>query len=69
MTMANANTILGEMFNWTPEREIEVELEREGEVILIKTTTTKTYTNGIGIIEIPDATDAQKALREAWLKG
>ncbi|WP_298533523.1 peptidase M61 [uncultured Algibacter sp.] len=69
MTMANANTILGEMFNWNPGKEIEVKLDREGEEIVIKTTTTKTYTNGAGIMEKEDATDAQKTLREAWLKG
>jgi predicted metalloprotease with PDZ domain len=69
ITMANANTILGDMFSWKPGREIEVKLDRNGEEVLIKTTTTKTYTNGKGIIEKADATDAQKALKEAWLKG
>ncbi len=69
LTMANVNTLLEQVFSWKPGREIEVILDRNGEEIVIKTTTTKTYTKGIGIIEKEDATDAQKALREAWLKG
>lgn len=69
LTMANANEVLQKVLDWKPGREIEVILDRNGEEIIIKTTTTKTYTNGTGIVEKPDATDAQKALREAWLKG
>ena len=37
--------------------------------MVIKTTTTKTYTMGKGIMEKEDATDAQKTLRDAWLRG
>ena len=68
LTMTNVNTLLEQVFSWKPGREIEVKLDRNGEEIIIKTTTTKTYTIGTGIIEKEDATDAQKALREAWLK-
>jgi predicted metalloprotease with PDZ domain len=69
MTVANANSILQQIFNWKPGQEVEVKLDRNGEEIIIKTTTTKTYTTGDGIIEKAGATDAQKTLREAWLKG
>lgn len=69
LTMANANTILQEVFSWKPGQEVEVILNREGEDFTVKTTVTKTYTNGKGIMEKVDATDAQKTLREAWLKG
>ena len=67
--MQNANQILQQVFSWKPGKEIEVKLERNGEEVLIKTTTTQPYTTGDGIMEKADATDAQKALREAWLKG
>ncbi|MEC3907698.1 peptidase M61 [Tamlana sp. 2201CG12-4] len=69
LTMVNANTLLQQVFSWKPGKDIEVKLDRNGEEVVIKTTTTKTYTIGNGIMEKADATDAQKALREAWLRG
>lgn len=69
MTLQNANQLLQGIFLWKPGQEIEVKLDRNGEEIVIKTVTTKTYTTGQGIMEKEDATDAQKALRLAWLKG
>ncbi|ULC60654.1 peptidase M61 [Flaviramulus sp. BrNp1-15] len=69
LTMQNANQLLQQVFSWKPGKEIEVKLERDGEEVVIKTTTTQPYTTGEGIMEKADATDAQKALREAWLKG
>ncbi|WP_147677997.1 M61 family metallopeptidase [Algibacter pacificus] len=68
-TMANANDLLQKMFMWTPGTDINVTLERDGKDIEIKTKTTKSYTTGSGIFVKADATDAQKTLREAWLKG
>ncbi|WP_136481386.1 M61 family metallopeptidase [Cognatitamlana onchidii] len=69
MKMANANNLLQEVFMWKPGKDIEVVLDRNGEEVVIKTTTTKTYTNGTAIMEMADASEAQKVLREAWLKG
>ncbi|NJX15007.1 peptidase M61 [Tamlana crocina] len=69
LTMQNANQVLQEVFMWKPGRDIEVRLERNGEEVIIKTTTTKAYTSGEMIVENPEATEAQKALRKAWLKG
>ncbi|WP_303318998.1 peptidase M61 [Flavivirga abyssicola] len=69
LTFQNANKILQNVFMWKPGKDIEVKLERGGEEVVIKTTTTQSYTNGKAIIEKADATDAQKALRKAWLRG
>lgn len=69
LTMQNANQLLQLMFGWNPGQEIEVTLDRNGEEIKIKTTTTQSYTFGEGLVEKADATEAQKKLREAWLKG
>ncbi|UKM63612.1 peptidase M61 [Flavobacteriaceae bacterium GSB9] len=69
VTLQNANQVLQQVFLWKPGRDIEVKLERDGEEVLIKTTTTQAYTEGERLIENPDATEAQKALRKAWLKG
>ena len=69
LTMQNANQVLQQVFSWKPGKEVNVKLERNEEEVFIKTTTTKTFTNGKGIMEREDATDAQKATRNAWLKG
>ncbi|WP_371873512.1 peptidase M61 [Seonamhaeicola sp. ML3] len=69
VTLQNANQVLQEVFLWKPGKDIEVVLEREGEEIVIKTTTTQPYTNGEAILEIQDATEMQKKIRNAWLKG
>ncbi|PWH82087.1 peptidase M61 [Algibacter marinivivus] len=69
VTLQNANAVLGEVFGWKPGRDIEVVLERDGKEVVIKTTTTQGYTTGKAIKVKENATDAQNALREAWLKG
>ena len=69
LTLTNANQVLQEVFMWKPGKDIEVVLDRNGEEIVIKTTTTQGYTTGEGLIEKQDATEAQIALRNAWLKG
>jgi predicted metalloprotease with PDZ domain len=69
VTLQNANQVLQDVFMWKPGKDIEVILDRNGENITIKTTTTQPYTTGESILEKTDATDAQKTLRAAWLKG
>jgi predicted metalloprotease with PDZ domain len=69
VTMQNANQIFQQVFMWQPGQDVEVKLERDGKEVVIKTTTTQSYTTGKGLQEMVDATDAQKALRSAWLKG
>ncbi|GAA4818583.1 peptidase M61 [Litoribaculum gwangyangense] len=69
LTLQNANQLLQKIFSWKPGQEVEVTLERNTEEVAIKTAVTPTYTKGEGIMEKADATNAQKALRQAWLKG
>ncbi|GAA3625889.1 peptidase M61 [Flavivirga jejuensis] len=69
LTMQNANSILQKVFMWKPGKDIEVVLDRNGEEVLVKTTTTQAYATGKAIIEKANATEAQKTLRNAWLKG
>ncbi|MCF7569363.1 peptidase M61 [Sabulilitoribacter arenilitoris] len=69
LTMLNANNVLQGVFSWKPGMDVEVVLNRAGEDIVIKTKTTKTYTIGKGILPLDDATESQKSLKEAWLKG
>ena len=46
-----------------------MDLERDGKPMLIKATLTKAYAADERIVEDENATEAQKALRAAWLKG
>jgi len=69
LTMANAKQVVGGMFGWQEGQEITMDLERNGKPILIKATLTKATATSESLIEDENATDAQKALRAAWLKG
>jgi predicted metalloprotease with PDZ domain len=69
VSLANANQILAEVYAWSSGKTIKVELLRGEEEILIDTTTTPTYTKAVTLLENPEATEAQKELRKAWLKG
>jgi predicted metalloprotease with PDZ domain len=69
LTMANANQVLSKAFMWQPGTDINVTLDRNGEEVVVKTTLTQSYTTGTSLKENENATEAQKALRNAWLKG
>lgn len=69
VTLQNANDVLGEVFSWSPGRDIVVKLDRAGKEVLINTTTTQGYTKGESLKQSENATKAQNALRAAWLKG
>lgn len=69
LTMANANQVLSKAFMWQPGMEIDVKLDRAGKEVVVKTALTQSYTTGTSLAEKPDATEAQKALRNAWMKG
>lgn len=69
LTMANAQQVVGGMFGWQEGQEITMDLERNGEPVAIKATLTKAFATDESLVEDKNATDAQKALRAAWLKG
>jgi len=69
VTMQNAQQIFGKVFGWQPGTNVDVKLDRSGEEIIIKTTLTQSYTVGKSLKPKENATDAQKALLAAWLKG
>lgn len=69
LTMTNANQLLQQVFSWKPGDDIHVVLVRDGQEIEIKTKATKTYTTGSKIVSKENATDKEKAIREAWLRG
>jgi predicted metalloprotease with PDZ domain len=69
LTLQNANQMITGMFSWQEGQDIEVKLEREGAPIVIKGKLTKAYARGEGLVEDENASEDQKALRSAWLKG
>lgn len=69
LTLMNANDIITGMFEWQEGQEITMDLNRDGQPIHIKATLSKAYAPGESIVEEENATEAQKALRAAWLKG
>jgi len=67
--LENANHVFGQVFSWQPGKEIDMVLERAGKEVKVNTTLTQSYTTGRSLKEKEDASNAQQALRSAWLKG
>lgn len=69
VSLQTANQVFQKVFMWQPGTAIEVVLDRDGEEVVIKTNVETSYTIGRTLVPNPNATDAQIALRKAWLKG
>ena len=69
LTLQNAQQVVGGMFGWQEGQEFSMDLERDGQLILLKGTLTKATAVSESLVEDENATEAQKALRAAWLKG
>ena len=69
LTMANANAVLGGSFSWKEGDDIKLTLKRGETEVKIDTKLAQSYTDGTSLVENENATDAQVAVRNAWLKG
>ncbi|WP_053972697.1 peptidase M61 [Mangrovimonas sp. ST2L15] len=69
VTLQNANNIFQEVFMWQPGMEFEMVISREGQDIELKGTLEQSFTEGESLRPVEDATESQKKLREAWLRG
>ncbi|MBR9757666.1 MAG: peptidase M61 [Algicola sp.] len=69
VSLQNANSIFQKVYMWQPGTDIEMTLLRNGEKVVIKETLKQSYTTGRTLKEKTNATNAQTALRKAWLKG
>ena len=69
LTLANAQQVIGGMFGWQEGMEYSLDLERNGEAIALKGTLGKATAISESLVEDENATEEQKALRAAWLKG
>ena len=66
VTMENVNTILRNIYEWEPGRDIYVVYERDGEKREIKTKLVQSYMKDKVIIEPSDLSD-QKIILNSWL--
>ncbi|MGY0392530.1 M61 family metallopeptidase [Bizionia sp. KMM 8389] len=69
VSLLNANKVFQDVYSWEVGQEVDVVLSRNGEDVVIKTKLTPAFTQGNSLHADENATAAQKALREAWLKG
>lgn len=69
LSMQNAQMVLGQTFQWTPDTDITMTLMRDGEEVEVsgKVGTPKAMSQKIA--EMEDATDEQLQLRDWWLGG
>ena len=69
LTLQNAQQVIGGMLGWQAGQEYSLEIERNGEVMTLQGTLEKATAKSESLVEDENASDAQKATREAWLKG
>lgn len=69
LTLQNAQEVIGGMFVWQEGQDITIDLERNGEPVSIATQLTKATAISESLVDDANATEAQKTLRQAWLKG
>ncbi|WP_426430447.1 peptidase M61 [Winogradskyella sp. HB-48] len=69
LTLQNAQQVIGGMFGWQEGMEYSLDLERNGEAITLKGTLGKATAVSESLVEDENATESQKAVRQAWLKG
>ncbi|MBO6880124.1 peptidase M61 [Winogradskyella sp.] len=69
LTLQNAQQVVGGMFAWQVGQEYSLNIERNGEAMELKGTLSEATATSESLVEDPNATEAQKALRAAWLKG
>lgn len=69
LNLQNAQQVVGGMFGWQEGQDYSLELERNGETIKLEGKLGKATAVSESLVDDMNATDAQKALRTAWLKG
>ena len=68
LTAKNASEVLGKSMAWTVGDPLQVTIKRNGREIPIKTTLSQSYTQALSFDTLDTASEAENALRQAWLK-
>jgi predicted metalloprotease with PDZ domain len=69
LTLQNAQQIIGGMIAWQEGDAITMDLERDGKAVVIEAKLSKATAVSESLIEDKNATENQKVLLKAWLKG
>ena len=69
LTLQNAQQVVGGMFGWQVGQDYSLTIERNGETMELSGKLTAATAKSESLVEDPNATEAQKAVRAAWLKG
>ncbi|WP_369998122.1 peptidase M61 [Winogradskyella sp.] len=69
LTLQNAQQVVGGMFGWQVGQDYSLTIERNGETIELSGKLTAATAKSESLVEDPNAIEAQKKLRAAWLKG
>ncbi|MCG2461523.1 peptidase M61 [Flavobacteriaceae bacterium F89] len=68
INLVNIRLLIGESFNWSPEREISMVVDRNGEEVSLKGKVGTPVLREWTIAPMKSVSDNQVMLREAWLK-
>jgi S1-C subfamily serine protease len=69
ITLESIRPIIGQSFGWTPEKEITMVVIRDNAELTLNGKVGTPTLNTKTIVPVQNATQAQLALRQAWMKG
>jgi predicted metalloprotease with PDZ domain len=69
INLVNIRLLIGESLNWSPDREISLVVERGDEEVALTGTVGVPTLEVVKLVPMEGASEQQKKLREAWLKG
>ena len=69
LNLGNAQEVIGGMLGWQSGQEYSLMLDRNGEPIKLEGILVNAMAKSKGLVEDANTTDAQNALRAAWLRG
>ncbi|WP_422104591.1 peptidase M61 [Winogradskyella sp.] len=69
LSLQNAQQVIGGMFGWQPGQDYSLDIERNGEAMTLSGTLEKATAKSETLVEDENASEAQQAVRDAWLKG
>jgi predicted metalloprotease with PDZ domain len=67
--LVNIRLLIGESLNWSPDREITMEIQRGDEEVILTGKVGVPTLDVVKLVPMEGASEQQKKLREAWLKG
>lgn len=67
--LVNIRLLIGESLNWSPDREITMQIQRGDEEVILTGKVGVPTLDVVKLVPMEGASEQQKKLREAWLKG